>query len=159
MSKRRLNLIAAGVFVGCGLGLVALKTARATPGEGITTTIVSAGAAGEIHLNSKSDVNDVKIKTRGESDVYVVRNVIVPGGHTGWHTHPGPSIISVAAGTVTEYRSDAPEGIVHEAGSVFVDDGGDHAHIMVNEGDTDLVLVAFQVLPAGAPRRIDLPKP
>ena len=91
--------------------------------------------------------------------MYVVRNVIVPGGHTGWHTHPGPSIISVASGTVTEYRSDEPEGIVHEAGSVFVDEGGDHAHLMANEGDGDLVLVAFQILPTGAPRRIDLPEP
>lgn len=65
----------------------------------------------------------------------------------------------MAAGTVTEYRSDEPEGIVHEAGSVFVDEGGDHAHLMVNEGTVDLVLVAFQVLPSGAPRRIDLPEP
>ena len=158
MSKMK-KLIAAGAFVGCSLGIVALKTTWATPGQGISTTIVSSAALGEIHLNSNSDINDVKIKTKGDSDVYVVRNVIVPGGHTGWHTHPGPSIISVAAGTVTEYRSDVPDGIVHEAGSVFVDDGGDHAHIMVNEGDVDLVLVAFQILPAGAPRRIDLPEP
>jgi quercetin dioxygenase-like cupin family protein len=157
MSK--MKLIAAGVFVGCSMGLVALKTARATPGVGITTTIVSTAAAGEIRLSTKSDLNEVKIKTKGESDVYVVRNVIAPGGHTGWHTHPGPSIISVASGTVTEYRSDEPEGIIHEAGSVFVDEGGDHGHIMVNEGTVDLVLVAFQILPAGAPRRIDLPEP
>ena len=60
---------------------------------------------------------------------------------------------------MTEYRSDEPDGIVHEAGSVFVDEGGDHAHIMVNEGNTNLVLIAFQVLPAGAPRRIDRPAP
>jgi quercetin dioxygenase-like cupin family protein len=154
-----MKLIAAGVFVGCTLGLITLKVAWATPGVGISTTIVSSAAAGEIHLNVKSEINDVKIKTKGESDVYVVRNVIVPGGHTGWHTHPGPSIISVASGTVTEYRSDEPEGIVHETGSVFVDEGGDHGHIMVNEGTVDLVLVAFQILPAGAPRRIDLPEP
>jgi quercetin dioxygenase-like cupin family protein len=157
MSK--LKLIAAAVSVGCTVGLVTWKTALATPGQGISTTIVSSAAAGDIHLNVKSDINEVKIKTKGESDVYVVRNVIAPGGHTGWHTHPGPSIISVASGTVTEYRSDEPEGIIHEAGSVFVDEGGDHGHIMVNEGTVDLVLVAFQVLPAGAPRRIDLPAP
>jgi quercetin dioxygenase-like cupin family protein len=159
MTMSRLKLIAAGAFFGCSLVAVVIKTAWATPGQGISTTIVSSAAVGETHLSSKSDINEVKIKTKGESDVYVVRNAIVPGGHTGWHTHPGPSIISVASGTVTEYRSDEPEGIVHEAGSVFVDEGGDHGHIMVNEGTVDLVLVAFQVLPAGAPRRIDLPAP
>ena len=114
---------------------------------------------GEIHLDSKSDINDVKIKTKGISDVYVVKNVISPGGHTGWHTHPGPSIISVVSGQVTEYRSDEDDGIIHPAGTAFVDEGGDHAHIMVNEGTTDLVLVAFQVLPFGATRRVDLPAP
>ena len=45
------------------------------------------------------------------------------------------------------------------AGTAFVDEGGDHAHIIVNEGNTNLVLVAFQVLPKGAPRRIDEPAP
>jgi hypothetical protein len=30
---------------------------------------------------------------------------------------------------------------------------------MVNEGSTDLELVAFQIIPAGATRRIDEPAP
>ena len=69
------------------------------------------------------------------------------------------SIISVVSGQATEYRNDDPNGVVHAAGTAFVDEGGDHAHIVVNEGTTDLVLVAFQVLPTGAPRRIDVPAP
>jgi hypothetical protein len=36
---------------------------------------------------------------------------------------------------------------------------GDGAHIVVNEEDTVLELIAFQILPAGAPRRIDEPAP
>jgi quercetin dioxygenase-like cupin family protein len=154
------KLMVAGVMVGGVIGLIAVRVVWATPGQGISTTIVAGPSMlGEIHLNSKSDINDVKIKTKGVSDVYVVRNVIAPGGHTGWHTHPGPSIISVVSGQATEYRSDEPDGVVHPTGTAFVDEGGDHAHIMVNEGNTDLVLVAFQVLPLGATRRIDLPAP
>lgn len=34
-------------------------------------------------------------KTRGLSDVYVQSNVWAVGGHTGWHTHPGHSLIIV----------------------------------------------------------------
>jgi quercetin dioxygenase-like cupin family protein len=113
----------------------------------------------EIKINTQSDINDVKIKTMGLSDVYVVHNTIVPGGHTGWHSHPGPSIISVKSGTATEYNSDDPNTPhVHTAGTCFVDDG-DHAHIVRNEGDTNLELVAFQILPRGATRRIDQPQP
>jgi quercetin dioxygenase-like cupin family protein len=157
---RNAKRILGAALAACALTAVAIGIAWATPGAGISTTIISGPTVlGEIHLNSDSEINDVKIKTKGLSDVYVVKNTILPGGHTGWHSHPGPSIISVVSGQATEYRSDDPNGIVHAAGTAFVDEGGDHAHIMVNEGTTDLVLVAFQVLPLGAPRRIDLPAP
>ena len=152
---------AAGALVAFAFGGIAIGIAWATPGSGITTTIIAGPTQlGEIHLNSESDINDVKIKTKGVSDVWVVHNKIVPGGHTGWHSHPGPSIISVVSGQATEYHSDDPlTPIVHAAGTAFVDEGGDHAHIVVNEGSIDLVLVAFQVLPNGATRRIDKPEP
>src|SRR5262245_15183600 len=160
MSKIRTKLMLAGAFVACAFGGLAVGIAWATPGSGITTTIIAGPTAlGEVHVHSRSDINDVKIKTQGLSDAYVVHNRIAPGGHTGWHSHPGPSIVSVVSGTATEYRSDDPNGVVHQAGTAFVDEGGDHAHIVVNEGSTDLVLVAFQIIPLGATRRIDIPAP
>jgi quercetin dioxygenase-like cupin family protein len=144
----------------CAVGALAVSSAYATLGAGISTTIVSGPTRlEEVHVHSKSDVNDFEFKTNGLSDVYVVYNTIVPGGHTGWHSHPGPSIISVRSGTATEYHGDDPNTPrVHTAGTTFVDEG-DHAHIVRNEGSTNLELVAFQVLPAGAPRRIDQPAP
>jgi quercetin dioxygenase-like cupin family protein len=150
----------AGILAASALGLVAWNFAWATPGSGITTTIISGPVElGEIKINSGSDINDVKIKTQGFSHVYVVHNKIAPGGHTGWHSHPGPSIISVKSGTATEYHGDDPfTPLVHEEGTAFVDDG-EHVHIVRNEGTTDLELVAFQILPLGAPRRIDEPAP
>ena len=160
MSRMNSKLMLAGVLGACGFGGIALGAALATAGNGITTTIISGPTLlRDVDINSKSEINDVKIKTKGDSDVYVVQNTLVPGGHTGWHSHPGPSIISVVSGQATEYRDDDPDGVVHTAGTAFVDEGGDHGHIIVNEGNTDLVLVAFQILPLGAPRRIDRPAP
>ncbi len=161
MLKRNWKLLTAAALVACGLGAFAVKSAWATPGQGISTTIIAGPSVmDEIDIHSHiPNTHDVKFKTKGISDVYVVQNRIAPGGHTGWHTHAGPSIISVVSGTATEYRSDEPDGIVLKAGTAFVDEGGDHAHIIVNEGDTDLVLVAFQILPFGATRRIDVPAP
>jgi quercetin dioxygenase-like cupin family protein len=157
---KSLRRILAGVAAACVFGSIAIGIAWATPGQGITTTIIAGPTVLEdVHLKSKSDVNEVQVKTKGLTDVYVVQNRIVPGGHTGWHSHPGPSIVSVVSGTATEYRSDDPNGTVYTAGTAFVDEGGDHAHIVVNEGHTDLVLVAFQTLPHDAPRRIDEPAP
>jgi hypothetical protein len=156
----KLKLIAAGVFVGCTLGLITLKVAWATPQQGVVTTILTGGpiSLDEIDLFTDTDGHKVKVKTKGVSDVYVVRNIIAPGGHTGWHSHPGPSIISVVAGEATAYEGDDPEGIVFTAGTAFVD-SGDHAHIIRNEGTVNLELIAFQILPEGAPRRIEQPAP
>ena len=160
MSKVKFRLVSAGVFVACALGLIAIKVVLATSPSGLSTVIVAGPTQlEEIKINTQSDINDVKIKTMGPSDVYVVHNTIVPGGHTGWHSHPGPSIISVKSGTATEYNSDDPNTPhIHATGTSFVD-SGEHAHIMVNEGTTNLELVAFQILPRGAMRRIDAPQP
>jgi quercetin dioxygenase-like cupin family protein len=161
MSKNVWKLTWVGVLAVFALGGLALGRAWATAGQGVTTAIVSGPTLlDEVSIHSVTDTQAVKIKTHGFSDVYTVVNRIAPGGHTGWHSHPGPSIISVVSGQATEYDGDDPTRTprVHSAGSSFVDDG-QHPHMVRNEGSTELVLVAFQVLPTGAPRRIDEPKP
>jgi quercetin dioxygenase-like cupin family protein len=160
-SKLKWKPALAGALVACAFGGIALRFAWATPGTGITTTIVAGPSLllGKVKVKSNSDLNDVKFEAKGSSDVYVVQNRIVPGGDTGWHSHPGPSVVSVVSGQATEYRSDDADPVVHAAGTAFIDEGGDHAHLVANEGTTDLVLVAFQILPQGATRRIDKPAP
>ena len=87
--------------------------------------------------------------------------MVVPGGTSGWHTHPGPSIVVVKSGTATLYDGDDPTCTpqVYEAGSVFLDRGGGHTHLLRNENSVNLETVAFQIVPAGSTRRIDAPSP
>ena len=160
MSKMKSKATLAGALVACAFGGIALGAAWVTPSSGLTTTIIAGPTLlGETNVKSESKINEVEIQTKGISDAYVVHNKIIPGGHTGWHSHPGPSIVSVVSGQATEYRDDDPVGVVHLAGTSFVDEGGDHAHMVMNNGTTDLVLVAFQIIPRGATRRIDKPAP
>lgn len=74
-------------------------------------------------------------KTKGPSDLYVQSNVWQPGGTTGWHTHPGHSLITVTAGTLTAYEGEDPSCTpqVYTEGMGLVDPGGDHVHILRNE--------------------------
>lgn len=111
--------------------------------------------------HADDDAFKVKIKVRDPADVYVVRNRVPPGGHSGWHTHPGPSIVSVKAGTATVYSGDDPSctGVTYPAGTGFIDEGGEHVHMVRNEGTVELEVIAFQIVPAGAERRIDAPDP
>ncbi len=84
----------------------------------------------------------------------------MPGGTFGWHSHPGPSLVIIKSGALTLYRGDDPTctAEVFEAGSGFVDNGGD-VHLVRNEGSIDAVVIVTSLVPRGAERRIDEPSP
>ena len=67
----------------------------------------------------------------------------------------------VTAGAVTEYEGDDPNCTPHVYGQgmAFADPGGDHVHPIRNEGSVPAATVAVQLIPAGAPRRVDAPAP
>lgn len=144
----------------------------ATPAGGLTTSTVAKATVGDLSLSAHATTTTpgsprptgiwlTLIKTLGLSDVYVIDNKIAPGGSTGWHSHPGPSLVFVVAGTVTNYTSDDPTCAPHaySAGSSFVDNGGSDEHILRNEGAVPAETVAVQFLPATATRRIDADPP
>ena len=83
------------------------------------------------------------------------------GGTSGWHSHPGPSLIFVTAGTITNYMSDGHHCMQHDytAGQGFVDPGGDNMHMIKNNGSVDARTIVVQFVPAGAARRIDADQP
>jgi hypothetical protein len=104
-------------------------------------------------------------KTKGPSDLYVQSNEFAVGGSSGWHSHPSHSLIIVTAGEVTAYDGDDPActPTTYSAKSVngianmgFVDQGGDHFHLLRNEGAVVARTVVVQLIPAGAARRIDV---
>jgi quercetin dioxygenase-like cupin family protein len=157
--NRKLRL--AGALVAGGLALVAWRYSWATDGQDIAFTPISGPAMiGDIDTKSNLEDHSVKLKTHGLSDVYVTSITIKPGGFSGWHSHPGPSILSVKSGTLTLYDDCIDPTIPYdfEPGDALVEDA-ECVHNVVNEGDVDLVFIVVQIVPTGAPRRIDEPAP
>jgi quercetin dioxygenase-like cupin family protein len=157
--KNQKSLLAAMV-VACAAGGIAPRVAWATPPVGFTPTNI-VGPVLLDAINTKSEIDDhIEIKSKGLTDVYITEITITPGGHGGWHSHPGPSFITVKSGTATFY-DDCDDPIVphtYPAGTGFVEDAG-CVHLLANEGDVDLQVVVVQIVPSGAPRRIDEPAP
>lgn len=154
----------AGVLGLASVGLVAGSVSATTPVPGVSTTILVESTLAPLQINFHSDAAPpwgAKIKTRGTTDAYVVDNKFAPGSDTGWHSHPGPSMVFVIAGTVTNYSSDdhACRPHVYTAGSNFVDGGGTDSHLLRNEGTFPAETIAVQLLPSGSTRRIDEPIP
>src|SRR5262245_38941194 len=100
-----------------------------TPSKGFTSTPIAKGRFGEVDVFSQL-VNPPDVgqegnkgnvwlslqKTKGLSDLYVQRNTWQPVNlltgeiaSTGWHAHPGHSLIIVKAGTVTAYEGNDPD--------------------------------------------------
>jgi quercetin dioxygenase-like cupin family protein len=132
--RRRPSSIPHLVALAIGLAILTAATAGlalATPGSGITTTILARGLFQDVDVNVHVDGYKVSVDTKGPTDVYVVSNVLVAGGHTGWHTHLGPSLITVTAGTITAYEGDDPtcSPTTYHVGEGFVDPGDGHIHI------------------------------
>ena len=131
-----------------------------TPG-GLSALQVARGLYDEIDLQAHDIRWHLKLKTKGDSDVYVTQNTFQPGAHSGWHTHPGPSLITVTSGQITAYDGDDPTCTPkrYRLGEGFVDPGEGHVHLLRNETDAPAETVAFQILPKDATRRIDAPAP
>lgn len=172
MKTRRIMLTTALVSLGGVLlyGGVYGGHGSATPAApGQTTTILAKSTLDSLHIRAHAEPPEghhgkgwrLQLKTRGLTDAYVVDNKFAPGADTGWHSHPGPSIVFVVAGTMTNYSSDAsgcaPQ--VYATGSSFIDQGGDDSHLLRNEGTVPAETIAFQMIPNAATRRIDEPVP
>ncbi len=158
---------ALSILVAATAGTVfAASTATATPSAGFTGTTLAKATFGPISSQVRIVSPNWKesLKTKGLSDLYVQQNTWQPGGSTGWHTHPGPSLVIVTQGTVTVYDGDDPTCTPHaySAGSSnnsFVDEGDGHVHIVRNETAAPAQTIAVQLVPSTADRRQDAANP
>ncbi len=163
-SRWLVALLVAGVGVVMCAGSV-----LATPANpGFKGTTIATARFGELdsHVHTVPANWQEWIRTKGLSDLYVQSNVWQPGGSTGWHTHPGPSLIIVTAGTLTVYEGGDRSCTPHRysangtnGGNAFLDLGGGDVHVIRNEGTEVASTIAVQLVPAGADRRIDADVP
>lgn len=142
------------------LGLVATP-AQATPASGFNGTVQWTGTFTDLDLKNKTDTLDMKFKGKGPALLLVTRFVVDPGGTSGWHSHPGFSMVTVISGSITLYDAALCAGRVVSAGQTFVDEGGSHVHLVRNETGTTAQLGAVQIVENVPPaeRRIDAPRP
>lgn len=95
------------------------------------------------------------------TDVAMAQITVVPGGVSGWHSHPGGAIIVVKSGDLTVYRSIGSQCQVdsYSAGQAFVERPGEVDQV-VNAGSIPYVLfVTFPHVPVGDSARTDVADP
>ena len=104
------------------------------------TPLSSATIESKVHTHSAG----IEIETHGPRDMLVTSITVDPGGSFGWHTHPGPVLVSIGSGTLTLYQPENGRCVrsVVPAGKGFIEDGGD-IHLARNEGSVPIELNAI----------------
>jgi quercetin dioxygenase-like cupin family protein len=159
---RKVTLILAGLAL---LGVGLMGGALATTSTGVSAETARGPLVDrQLNVNWQFDGSNAKVqlKTKGAIEVAQQRIVAVPGATFGWHSHPGPTIVTVLSGTLTFYHAEnCTEAIEYGPGESF-SNLPDEIHLARNEGDTELVVHAVYFLPAMTPPvaiRIDQPSP
>lgn len=84
---------------------------------------------------------------RHRADVFVQHVRLGPNVATGWHTHPGPAIVTVVGGALT--YEDACGQATYQMGQGFLDRGFGHVHrAIAGSGGADFYVT--YVLPSGS---------
>src|SRR6266699_3648975 len=114
-----------------------------------TATVVGRGNLGTFHIQSKAGAYDVELKSHDNTDIVVANIAVAPGGHSGWHFHPGPVLVVVKTGTITFYMADDPTD--HDSSGV-AENASNGISVRTTTDETFL-------LPEGIAKHIDAPAP
>jgi quercetin dioxygenase-like cupin family protein len=138
--RRAILLVVLGVST---LALVVVVgAALATPPKGATTTVLTRATFGTFaHQNS-----GVTVKSKRDADLVIAKQVIEPGGSSGWHHHPAVSFFLVKSGSVTAYDENCKK-TVYKAGEGFIESSDAHPGLVRNQGKVDAVIYATHIIP------------
>lgn len=92
--------------------------------------------------------HNVILHLKGPTDVLQTELIFQQRASTGWHYHPGPVVVMIATGALTEIHSNGCM-TVHQAGSAFFEDAN-VVHNVVNYAGVVTEVYATFLSPTGA---------
>lgn len=161
MKRPRSIYAGSAAVVAWGLTLTA-GPASATPASGFVAAPV---ASGDFHsdLDIKADKLehwDLLFKTKEETLTGINRVTVQPGGHSGWHSHPIPILLTVTVGEIQWFDGSDPlcTPKTYHVGDSFVEPAN-RIHNVVNATGSVAEFYAVRYNPQGITFFIDQPEP
>lgn len=143
--------------------------ALATPGSGFAPNPIGSGNVGTLNINTAGDKTGkwgIHLKTLSSTDISADRLVVQPGGHSGWHTHPGPVMVVVTGGSIVWSNGSDPlcTSRTYTVGQAFIEEPFvvHKASNVSPAGGVGAEFLAFTIKPQGAVGpafRLDRPQP
>lgn len=112
---------------------------------------ISVGSIDDLTIMAdKTDKWDIMARAKGLTDLRVTRVPFAVGTSSGWHSHPGPNLLTVTVGTVYVYEGPLCTGTPYSRGQTWSDNGGSHVHMVRNESATVAAeVIAVALYPHG----------
>jgi quercetin dioxygenase-like cupin family protein len=148
--SRRQNVLRLGAATAVAL-LAGLTISGKAHGQDVSPLQINALAQGF------SPQKTPNMRVNGPTDVLQSLLVFQPGGETGWHIHPGPVVVVVKTGAITETHANGCL-TVHPAGSVFFETAGE-VHNATNHTGIVAEVYATFLSPAGSQPLIPVQNP
>jgi quercetin dioxygenase-like cupin family protein len=122
------------------------------------TVVRDINASGNLLIPDMEEEFSSHLATDGASNVITQEVFFVPGGTTGWHSHPGILLLTLAAdsGSVDWYDSRCGK-TVYNAGDSWTE--GTKLHDVVNRSTTNAHFLITYVVAQGVGKRTDKPAP
>src|SRR5712692_10104366 len=140
------------------VGLAGLFAAlNAVPGAATPPVLLT-----NVPLGRGTDLSDGTLVFQEGTDVVVSQITVLPGGSSGWHSHPGGAMIVIKQGDLTVNRSIGSQcqSTNYTAGQAFIERPGELDDVVNTSTTTPYVLiVTFPRGPQGHSARIDQPDP
>jgi quercetin dioxygenase-like cupin family protein len=140
--------------------------AMATPTIGAFYNVILSTGTAQRDINTHAHLTiagmdedfSASIATEGASNIIQQEVKFSPGGTTGWHTHPGIVILTLAAdsGPVDWYDSKCGK-TVYNAGDSWTE--GTKLHDVVNHGSTDVHFLVTYIVAKDVNKRTDQSAP
>lgn len=148
MLKGRRRLVLGASIVAASLALAGVAAATGSTGS-VVSQVIGAGSV----------PNGVGFAATPGTNTVVASFTFGANSSTGWHTHPGKTLVTVKSGTFTVYHARDCEPTVYQPGDAFVELPST-VHVGRNETGSVVELgVVFFGVPIGGSPRIDQPQP
>jgi len=135
--------------------IAVLATAGAAVASHVTQVDPAAVPTGFLAAHNSIDKLPVRALARAVTpdgaDVFVQHVRLDANAATGWHTHPGPAVVTVVRGSLTyeDAAASACRQALYIAGEGFVDRGFGHVHRAIAGPDGVDFYVTY-ILPPGS---------
>lgn len=146
MRSRWILALAAVAALAAASGAVASHVTQVDPATVPTGFLAAHNSIRDVPVSALA-----RAVTPDGTDAFIQHVRLGPNLTTGWHTHPGPAIVSVVKGSVTYEDAEANRCIdtTYAAGEGFIDRGFGHVHRAI-AGANGVDFYVVYLLPPGS---------